>query len=500
MNLTNNKVEVQEEQNIVDQEEEVILLVGEELISVFRVALPVALTTLMIHSKSIISMLFLGRMGKIELAGGSLAIGFANVTGFSVIKGLCMGMEPICSQAFGAKRLSVLTHTYIKMFLLLFLISIPVTFLWLNVEPVLLKLGQDPIILKVARAYLIYSIPDLIAHAHVTPLRSFLRTQGLNSPATLVAMCSTAMHLPLTYLLVTHFKLNVKGLALASSLYTINMNVGLLVYLFFSKTAIKPWMNNAASGPSSSFLSALHGWGPLLSLAFPSLFSVCLEWWWYEIILFMSGLLANPEACVAAMGILIQTTGIIYVFPYSLSLSISQRVGHELGSGQHSRARFAALVGVCIGFVYGTLAFGLTLCVRSLWGKFYTSDPQVLHMISGVLPILGLAEVGNSSQTAACGALTGSARPKVGVRINLAAFYLVGIPCSALLAFKLHVGFQGLWLGLIASQAACLGMMIYTLYQTDWKYQAKRADDLTSVATGDKDDDGGGDGGTNLIP
>ncbi|XP_071912477.1 protein DETOXIFICATION 53-like [Coffea arabica] len=464
--------------------------VWEELFSLMKIALPVALTTLLVFSKGIISMLFLGRMGKTELAGGSLAIGFANVTGFSVMKGLCMGMEPICSQAYGAKRLSVLSHTYIKTFLLLFFASIPITFLWLNVEPVLLRLGQDRVILRVAKAYLVYSIPELIAHAHITPLRSFLRTQGLNSPATVVATCSTLLHLPITYLLVSHLNLRVKGLALASVFYTLNMNIGLLLYLVFSKVAIKPWVG-------ATLFSVLQGWGPLLSLAIPSLFSVCLEWWWYEIILFMSGLLSNPEACVAAMGILIQTTGTIYVFPFSLGLSISQRVGHELGAGQPARARFASLLGLCVGLAYGTLAFGLSVALRSVWGKLYTSDPQVLGLIAGVLPILGLAEVGNSSQTAACGALTGSARPRVGVRINLAAFYLVGIPCSVVFAFKLNIGFRGLWLGLIASQAACLSLMVYTLVQTDWKHQAKRAEQLTLAAHGDNDD---GDGGSNLIP
>ncbi|KAJ4970188.1 hypothetical protein NE237_003287 [Protea cynaroides] len=49
-------------------------------------------------------MLFLGYLGDIQLAGGSLSIGFANITGYSVIKGLAMGMEPICCQAYGAKR------------------------------------------------------------------------------------------------------------------------------------------------------------------------------------------------------------------------------------------------------------------------------------------------------------------------------------------------------------------------------------------------------------
>ncbi|KAL3826191.1 hypothetical protein ACJIZ3_022220 [Penstemon smallii] len=433
-------------------------------------------------------MLFLGHMDKAELAGGSLAVGFANVTGFSVIKGLCTGMDPICCQAFGAKRWHILSQTYIKTVLLLLFSTVPMAALWLNVELLFYHLGQDRAITKIAKSYLIYSLPELLTHANLVPLRTFLRTQGLNSPNTIIATCVSILHLPITYFLVTYMNLRVKGIALASVIYSFNTNVGLVVYLLFSKDAIKPWAG-------ATLGSIFHGWKPLLSLALPSVCQVCLEWWWYEIILFLSGMLPNPESCVAAMGILIQTTGTIYVIPFSLSLSISQRVGHELGAAQPARAQLATMIGILISLVYGFSAFGLSLALRSLWGKLYTTDPQVLDLISAVLPILGLAEIGNAPQTAACGALTGSARPKVGVRINLAAFYLVGLPCSAVFAFKLKFGFQGLWLGLVAAQAACSVLMLYSLAKTDWKHETKRAEELTT-AIGENDEDSAG---TNLV-
>ncbi|KAK3002664.1 hypothetical protein RJ639_019970 [Escallonia herrerae] len=461
--------------------------VAKELASLGKIACPVATTTLLVHSKSIISMLFLGHLGKTELAGGSLAIGFANVTGFSVMKGLCMGMDPICSQAYGAKRCSVISQTYLKMFLLLLFTSIPISFLWLNVEPVFQRLGQDRVITKVAKIYLIFSLPELLTQAHLSPLRSFLRTQGLYTPATFVATCSSFLHLPISYFLVTYLNLGVKGIAMSSVWFSCNMNFGLLLYVTTSKIAIKPWAG-------ATLISTFQGWRPLLSLALPTLCSVCLEWWWYEIILFLSGLLSNPESCVAAMGILIQTTGLIYVFPYSVSLSISQRVGHELGAGQPAHAQWATIIGISVALTFGLSIFGLAIALRSVWGKLYTNDTQILDMISTALPLLGLAEVGNSPQTAACGVLTGSARPKVGVHVNIAAFYLIGLPAAVFLAFTLKLGFRGLWFGLVASQAACFCMMVCTLIKTDWRHQAKRAEELTLAAT-DRDDTE-----TNLVP
>lgn len=58
-----------------------------------------------------ISVACMGRLGSLELAGGALAIGFTNITGYSVLSGLAMGMEPLCSQAFGSKNLAMVSIT-----------------------------------------------------------------------------------------------------------------------------------------------------------------------------------------------------------------------------------------------------------------------------------------------------------------------------------------------------------------------------------------------------
>ncbi|KDP22774.1 hypothetical protein JCGZ_00361 [Jatropha curcas] len=426
--------------------------VGEEVLALGKIACPIIVTTVLIYSRSVISMLFLSRMGKIELAGGSLALGFANITGLSVMKGLAMGMDPICGQAYGAKR----------------------CLLWLNVEPIFLRLGQDPDITNVAKVYMVFCIPELMAQAMLHPMRSFLRTQGLTAPLTISAVGAVILHTPINYFFAIYLKLGVKGVALAIACNTINMNIGLLIYVAVSKTPLKPWHGITAP-------SMLQGWRPLLSLALPCVISVCLEWWWYEIMLFLCGLLSNPKASIAATGILIQTAGLFYSFPFSLSCSLSTRVGHALGAGQPTRAQWTAIIGIILGFTCGLTAAIFTAAFSSVWGKLYTNEPEILELISTGLPLLGLCEIGNSPQTAACGVLTGTARPKDGARINLYAFYLVGLPVAILLTFKLKMGFRGLWFGLLAAQLSCVSMMLYTLFKTDWRQQVKRADELTSA-------------------
>ncbi|KAK4268442.1 hypothetical protein QN277_025099 [Acacia crassicarpa] len=477
--------------------------VREESQSLAKVALPIIATSTLMYSRSVISMLFLGRQGKVELAGGSLAIGFANITGISVLKGLTMGMDPICCQAYGAKRCSVLIQTFHKMLCLLLLVSLPIILLWLNMTTILQWLGQDLQVTQVAQIYLLFSIPELLAQAHLFPLRAFLRTQGLTTPLTVAACCAAILHVPVNYFFAMYLKLGVKGVALATGLNSINMNLGLVIYLFVSNKPLKPWQGLLGGGGErkKTFLTAFQGWGPLLSLALPSCLSVCLEWWWYEIMLFLCGLLSNPQTTVATMGILIQTTGLLYIFPFSLSSALTTRVGHSLGAGQPTRAHCTAILGLCLAFVFGVIAFFFTVFVRKAWARIFTNEVQIIDMVTSVLPIVGLCEIGNWPQTASWGILSGTARPNVGARINLCAFYGVGLPVAIVATFVYKFGMLGLWNGMLAAQISCFGMMLYTLCRTDWEQQSKRAEALAikTREVEEEDDDDQKDEETGLL-
>ena len=59
------------------------------------IALPMVAMNLAWFAKTAITTAFLGRLGELSLAGGALGFTFANVTGFSVLNGLCGAMEPI---------------------------------------------------------------------------------------------------------------------------------------------------------------------------------------------------------------------------------------------------------------------------------------------------------------------------------------------------------------------------------------------------------------------
>ncbi|XP_019200142.1 PREDICTED: protein DETOXIFICATION 49-like [Ipomoea nil] len=447
--------------------------VVKEAESIAKIALPMILTGLLLYSRSMISMLFLGRLGGLALAGGSLAVGFANITGYSILSGLAMGMEPICGQAFGAKKFNLLGLTLQRTILLLMLISVPIAILWVNMKTILLFCGQDEAIATEAQSYLLYSIPDLFAQSLLHPLRIYLRTQSITLPLTFCAALSIILHVPINYFLVTRMGLGTKGVALSGVWTNFNLVASLIVYILISGAYKKTW--------EALSTECLKGWKSLLNLAIPSCVSVCLEWWWYEIMILLCGLLINPRATVASMGILIQTTSLIYIFPSSLSFSVSTRVGNELGAREPGNAKRATIVGLAGSFILGFTALIFAISVRNVWARMFTLDNEIIALTSMVLPIIGLCEIGNCPQTTGCGVLRGTARPKTGANINLGCFYLVGMPVAVGLSFFGGFDFKGLWMGLFAAQASCMVTMLIVLLQTDWEVEAQRAEKLTGA-------------------
>ncbi|XP_027364508.1 protein DETOXIFICATION 54 [Abrus precatorius] len=456
--------------------------VVEELKELLGMAFPITAMNFLVFVRAVVSVLFLGRLGSLELAGGALSIGFTNITGYSVLVGLAAGLEPVCSQAYGSKNWELLSLSLQRMVLILLMAIIPISLLWLNLEKIMLFMGQDSGITEMASIYCFYSLPDLLTNTLLQPLRVFLRSQKVTKPMMYCSLVAVVFHVPLNYLLVVVMGLGVPGVAMASVLTNLNMVVLMTGYVcvWRKKEIVMKW----GSGGGMLF-GMCSGLGQLMSLAIPSCFMICLEWWWYEIVTVMAGYLPTPTLSVAATGILIQTTSMMYTVPMALAGCVSARVGNELGAGKPYKAKLAAMVALGCAFVIGFINVTWTVILGQRWAGLFTNDEPVKALVASVMPIMGLCELGNCPQTTGCGILRGTARPVVGAHINLGSFYFVGTPVAVGLAFWFKIGFSGLWFGLLSAQVACAVSILYVvLVRTDWEAEALKAEKLTRIEMG----------------
>ncbi|XP_047947396.1 protein DETOXIFICATION 51-like [Salvia hispanica] len=441
-----------------------------EMKMLYTIAFPMIITGLLTYGKSFISMLFLGNLGKDALAGGSLAIAIANISGYSILYGLSLGMEPISSQAFGAKQWPLLSQTLYRTLLLLSLSCIPISILWLNIHPFLLFFKLDSSISAAAVPYLAFSLPSLLFQSLINPLKIYLRAQNIISPIMSSAIVALAFHVPTAYLLVAHLRLGVPGVALASAAADLAQLTTLLSHV-----------ENLSSLGGGGATATAKEWQALLKLALPSCAAVCLEWWWYEIMILLAGVLPDAAEAVACMGILTQATSLAYVFPSALGLAASVRVGNELGAGQPGRARGASLVAVACAAATSLATSSSMLAVAGAWGRAFTDDKAVAALTAALMPVVGLCELGNYPQTTGCGVLRGSARVSLSAHINVGSFYGVGLPLAIWMGFVLEMGLLGLWLGLLGTQIVCALLMAWILGTTDWVVESHRARQLIGM-------------------
>lgn len=451
----------------------------------YSIAIPMIITGLLIYAKSFISMLFLSKLGKDVLAGGSLAVGIANITGYSVISGLALGMEAISSQAFGAKQWPLMAQTLLRTVITLLLACLPISILWLNIHPILVFFDQDPTISSIAATYLTFCLPDLVFQSFINPLKIYLRSQNITTPLMFSAALALAIHAPVNYFVLTYYScLGIRGIALAVWFTDLILLATLVTYLCF--WGVMGGKNNKSCWFMAGWSSS--EWKSILNLALPSCLSVCLEWWWYELMILLSGILSNAADAVATMGILLQATSLVYIFPSALSLAASTRIGNELGANRPDRARSSSHIALMCAVITSLIAMSLMVSFGGTWGRVFTDDGAIVSLTAAAMPVVGLCELGNCPQTTGCGVLRGSARPRLGVHINLGSFYGLGLPLAVVLGFLMKMGLLGLWLGLLGAQIMCAVLMIWALSKTDWALQVKRARELIGVEIHHQDD------------
>nr|GMD73915.1 protein DETOXIFICATION 55 [Ipomoea batatas] len=449
----------------------------EELRKMIDTGFPMLAMGLISYVKNMILVVCMGRLGSLELAGGALAIGFTNITGYSVLSGLALGMEPISSQAFGSKNLTIVSLTLKRTISMLLMASLPIGLLWFNLKPLMLWLHQDARIIHIASLFCQFAIPDLVANSFLHPLRIYLRCKGTTWPLLWSTLIATVLHLPIVFYLTFSLKLGIQGIAIST--FVANF-IGLLFLLGYmlcineqNEALYKPLATNLK--PSTSIGEE---WVILLRLAVPSCLAVCLEWWWYEFMTLLAGYLDRPQVTLATAAIVIQTTSLMYTLPSALSNSISSRVGNELGAGRPGKARLATAIAIVLAFLASAFGILLTTLGREVWVKIFTTDTEVLELTVTVLPIIGLCELANCPQTTCCGVLRGCARPNIGACINFYSFYLMGAPLAIIMAFVWKLEFKGLCYGLLAAQVACVISMLIVIYRTDWEKESARAKDL----------------------
>uniref|UniRef100_A0A804R2Z9 Protein DETOXIFICATION n=1 Tax=Zea mays TaxID=4577 RepID=A0A804R2Z9_MAIZE len=409
-----------EEALLAAADEQESLSVREELKKQLWLAGPMIAGALLQNVIQMISVMYVGHLGELPLAGASMANSFATVTGLSLLLGMASALDTLCGQAFGARQYYLLgIYKQRAMFLL------------------------------------------TLCHVR------FLQTQNIVVPVMASAGAAAACHVVVCWALVYALGMGSKGAALSNSIsYWVNVAV-LAVYVRVSSACKETWTGFS----TEAFRDALG----FFRLAVPSALMVCLEMWSFELIVLLSGLLPNPKLETSVLSISLNTAAFVWMIPFGLSSAISTRVSNELGAGRPRAARLAVRVVVLLSVAEG-LGVGLILvCVRYVWGHAYSNVEEVVTYVANMMLVIAVSNFFDGIQCVLSGVARGCGWQKIGACINLGAYYIVGIPSAYLIAFVLRVGGTGLWLGIICGLIVQLLLLAIITLCTNWDSEATKA-------------------------
>ncbi|XP_048318288.2 protein DETOXIFICATION 12-like isoform X1 [Ziziphus jujuba] len=466
--LLRNQRELEEDEKITFIERwptRVILI--EEVKRVGIIAGPLVAVMFSQYLLQIISTMMVGHLGELALSSTSIAISLSGVTGFSVLVGMASALETLCGQAYGAeeyKKLGLQTYTAIFS---LFLVCFPVTLIWINMAKILTFTGQDPLIAQEAGKFTIWLVPALFAYAPLQPLIRYFQMQSLIIPM-LISSCATLLfHIPLCWILVFKSGLNSHGGALAIGISNW-LNVILLgLYMNFSSACER------TRSPVS--VELFHGVGQFFRLAIPSALMVCLEWWSFELLVLLSGLLPNPQLETSVLSVCLNTISTLYTIPFGLGAAASTRVSNELGAGNPQAARIATCAVMFLAVAETSIVSTTLFFTRRIFGYTFSNEKEVVDYVTKMAPLVCLNVIFDSLQGVLSGVARGCGWQHIGAYINLSAFYLCGIPVAAILGFWYQLRGEGLWIGIQLGSFMQTVLLSLVTISTDWEKQANKA-------------------------
>lgn len=204
-------------------------------------------------------------------------------------------METLCGQAYGARKYGMLGIYLQRSTVLLTLTGIFLTFIYIFSKPILILLGESPEIASAAAVFVYGLIPQIFAYAVNFPIQKFLQAQSIVAPSAYISTATLGIHLLFSWVAVYKLGLGLLGASLMLSFSWWIIVVGQFIYVVKSEKCRYTW-----EGFSIQAFSGLPGF---FKLSAASAVMLCLETWYFQILVLLAGLLENPELALDSLSI-----------------------------------------------------------------------------------------------------------------------------------------------------------------------------------------------------
>ncbi|KAM7250679.1 hypothetical protein ACFE04_022562 [Oxalis oulophora] len=433
----------------------------------WEIAGPAILTSVSQFSIAFVTTAFVGRLGEVELAAVSIVQNVIEGFVYGIMLGMGSALETLCGQAVGGGQFHMLGIYLQRSWIITGITALVLTPVYVFTAPLLIFIRQNRDISNLAGKYAKWVIPQLFAYAFNFPIQKFFQSQTKVWIMTIISVMALGIHVLLNWVLVTKFKHGLLGAALAGNISWWILNLGQIIYV------LAGFFPQAWSGFSFSAFKSLYGF---VKLSLSSAIMLCLELWYFTILILMVGYLKNPKIAVDAMSICANLELWTLMVAIGFNAAVSVRVSNELGAGNAKTAQFSVWVATATSLVLGIVFTAAILATQDQFPKLLTDKPLVEKETVKLGYFLAATILLNSVQPVLHGVAVGAGWQFMVAWINVICYYVIGLPIGALLGFKFDYGVRGIWSGMLFGTFMQSVVLIFVVLRANWGKEAMQAE------------------------
>ncbi|XP_075502496.1 protein DETOXIFICATION 35-like [Primulina tabacum] len=435
-----------------------------ETVKLWRIGGPIAFQILCQFGTNSVTNMFVGHLGDVELSAFSIALSVVGTFSFGFMLGMGSALETLCGQAYGAGQVYMLGIYMQRSILILFCTCILLLPLYIFATPILKLLGQQDDIADLAGVYTLLVIPQLFSLAITFPTQKFLQAQSKVSVLAWIAFLILVLQVIMCWLFVNVFDGGVSGAAMAFNMTSWASAIAQFVY-------VVGWCKDGWKGFSWSTFTEIRAF---VRLSLASAIMMCLEIWYFMSIIILTGHLSNAVTAVGSLSICMNVNGWEAMLFIGINAAISVRVSNELGLGHPRATKYSVYAAVFQSLLIGILCMFTVLLTRNHFSRIFTNSEDMQRAVAHLSGLLAITMVLNSVQPVISGVAIGGGWQALVAYINMACYYIFGLPLGYVLGYMANMGVKGLWAGMIAGTALQTLLLLLVLYKTNWKKEVEQ--------------------------
>ncbi|OIW06461.1 hypothetical protein TanjilG_05232 [Lupinus angustifolius] len=452
-------------EEIAEDEESLWKRVWEESKKMWLVAGAAIFFRFSIFGITVVNQAFIGHIGSMELAAYAVVMTLLVRFALGLLLGMSSALGTLCGQAYGAKQYNMLGLHLQRSWIVLLVASTILLPIFIFTTPILKALGQEESIVKEAGHISLWSIGVVYGYSISFTCQIFLQVQSKNMIVSYLAAASLVIHVILSWLLTVKFKFEVNG-AMGSTVVAYWLsNLGQVLYILYK--CPETWY-----GFSSSAFKDL--WA-VTKLSLSSGVMLCLEMWYYTILILLTGNLEGAEISLGALSICLNINGWGLVIAMGFCTAASVRVSNELGRGSAKAVKFSIWITVLTSLAIGIVFFFIIIFLKEKLAYIFTTSPEVVEAASDLSSLLAISMLLNTVQPVLSGVAVGAGLQGIVAYVNIASYYIIGIPFGILIGFYFDLKVKGVWLGMLFGTFVQTIVLIIITSRTDWDQQVEKA-------------------------